>query len=80
MISQHKKENERWNAKNAVGKYVYELRRKLDGGEYEKYSDDKIREKLLSDLQTTEDWLYAEGLNEEQYVYVHQLEKLKVRR
>jgi len=41
------------------------MRDKLNGSEYEKYSDNKIRQKLLSDLQTTEDWLYGEGANEE---------------
>lgn len=64
MISQDKKEKERSDAKNSVEEYVYDMRGKLDS-EYEKYTDEKTRQKLLSDLQTTEDWLYDEGFNQE---------------
>ena len=78
MISQDKKEKERSDAKNAVEEYVYEMRGKIDGGEYEKFSDDKVRQKLLGDLQTTEDWLYDDGMNQEKNVYVDRLKNLKV--
>jgi len=77
MISQDEKEKKRSDAKNAVEEYVYETRSKLDGGEYEKYSDEKTRQKLLADLQTTEDWLYDEGSNQERNVYVDRLKSLK---
>jgi len=77
MIAQDKKEKERSDAKNAVEEYVYEMRGKLDGGDYEKYSDDKTRQKLLNDLQTTEDWLYDEGSHQEKNVYVDRLKSLK---
>jgi len=79
MISQDKKEKERSDAKNAVEEYVYEMRGKVDGGEYEKYSDDKIRQKLLDDLQITEEWLYDDGMNQERNVYVDRLKSLKVK-
>ena len=79
MISQDKKEKERSDAKNAVEEYVYDMRGKIDGGEYEKYSDEKNRQKLLNDLRTTEDWLYDEGMNQEKNVYVERLKSLKVR-
>ena len=78
MISQDKKEKERSDAKNAVEEYVYEMRGKVDGGEYEKYSDDKTRQKLLADLHTTEEWLYDEGMNQEKNVYVDRLKNLRV--
>ncbi|CAF1152130.1 unnamed protein product [Adineta steineri] len=77
MISQDKKEKERSDAKNAVEEYVYEMRGKVDGGDYEKFSDEKIRQKLLSDLQITEDWLYDDGMNQEKNVYVDRLKNLK---
>jgi heat shock protein 4 len=77
MISQDKKEKERSDAKNAVEEYVYDMRNKLDGGEYEKYTDEKTRQKLLNDLQTTEDWLYDEGSHQEKNVYVDRLKSLK---
>jgi molecular chaperone DnaK (HSP70) len=80
MISQDKKEKERSDAKNAVEEYVYDMRGKIDGGDYEKYSDDKTRQKLLNDLQTTEDWLYDEGSNQEKNVYVERLRSLKVKK
>ena len=79
MISQDKKERERSDAKNAVEEYVYDMRGKIDGGDYEKYSDEKTRAKLLSDLQATEDWLYDEGAHQEKNVYVDRLKSLKVR-
>jgi len=65
MISQDKKEKERSDAKNTVEEYVYDMRGKLDGGQYEKYADDKTRQKLLNDLQTAEYWLYDEGTHQE---------------
>jgi molecular chaperone DnaK (HSP70) len=79
MLSQDKKEKERSDAKNAVEEYVYDMRGKLDGGEYTKYSDDKHRQKLLNDLRTTENWLYDQGINQEKNVYVDRLKSLKVK-
>ena len=79
MISQDKKEKERSDAKNAVEEYVYEMRNKLlEDGDYEKYADEKTRQKLLNDLQVTEDWLYDEGSYQEKNVYVDRLKSLKV--
>ena len=77
MLSQDKKEKERSDAKNSVEEYVYDMRGKIDGGSYEKFSDDKIRQKLLNDLQTTEDWLYDDGMDQEKNVYVERLKNLK---
>jgi hypothetical protein len=77
MISQDKKEKERSDAKNAVEEYVYDMRGKIDGGDYEKYSDEKTRQKLLNDLQTTENWLYEDGMDQEKNVYVDRLKSLK---
>jgi molecular chaperone DnaK (HSP70) len=78
MISQDKKEKELSDAKNAVEEYVYDMRGKLDGGEYVKYSDDKTRQKLLNDLRITENWLYDEGVNQGKNVYLERLKSLKV--
>jgi hypothetical protein len=79
MLSQDKKEKECSDAKNAVEEYVYDMRGKLDGGEYTKYSDDKNRQKLLNDLRTTESWLYDKGINQDKNVYVDRLKSLKVK-
>jgi len=46
------------------------MRGKIDGGEYEKFTDDKHKQKFLTDLHTTEDWLYGDGSNQERNVYV----------
>jgi heat shock protein 4 len=77
MISQDKKEKERSDAKNSVEEYVYDMRGKVDGGDYEKYSDEKTRQKLLNDLRATEDWLYEDGMDQEKNVYVDRLKSLK---
>lgn len=76
MISQDKKERERSDAKNAVEEYVYEIRDKLEG-QFEQYTDEITRQKLRANLQTTEDWLYDEGTNQEKNVYVDRLKNLK---
>ena len=80
MISEDKKHKERSDAKNAVEEYVYDMRGKLDGGEYVKYSDDKTRQRLLNDLRSTETWLYDQGANQESNIYLERLKNLKVRR
>ncbi|CAF2049140.1 unnamed protein product [Rotaria magnacalcarata] len=77
MIAQDKKEKERSDAKNSVEEYVYEMRGKLEGGPFEKYADDVIRQQLLNDLQLAEDWLYDEGIQQEKSVYIERLKKLK---
>jgi len=77
MISQDKKEKERSDAKNSVEEYVYEMRGKIDGGEYEKFTDEKHKQKFLNDLRSTEDWLYDDGANQERNVYVDRLKGLK---
>ncbi|CAF0905146.1 unnamed protein product [Rotaria sp. Silwood1] len=77
MISNDKKEKERSDAKNAVEEYVYDMRNKLDGGSYEKYSDDRNRQKLLNDLRTTENWLYDQGMHQDKHAYVERLNILK---
>lgn len=79
MISQDKKDKERSDAKNAVEEYVYDMREKLDGGEYSKYSDEKTRQRLLNDLRSTENWLYDQGANQDRNVYLERLKNLKVR-
>ncbi|CAF3989262.1 unnamed protein product, partial [Rotaria sp. Silwood2] len=77
MISSDKREKERSDAKNAVEEYVYDMRGKLDGGEYERYSDERNRQRLLNDLRTTENWLYNQGMHQDKYAYVERLNALK---
>jgi heat shock protein 4 len=80
MISQDKIDKERSDAKNAVEEYVYDMRGKLDGGEYTKYADEKTRHRLLNDLRSTENWLYDQGMNQERNVYIERLKSLKVKK
>jgi heat shock protein 4 len=80
MISQDKIDKERSDAKNAVEEYVYDMRGKLDGGEYTKYSDEKTRHRLLNDLRSTENWLYDQGMNQERNIYIERLKSLKVKK
>lgn len=77
MISQDKKEKERSDAKNAVEEYVYEMRDKLESGQYNKYSDEKHRQRLLNDLRSTENWLYDQGVNQDKNIYTERLKSLK---
>lgn len=78
MILTDKKEKECSDAKNAVEEYVYDMRDKLEGGAYQKYTDDKNRQRLLNDLRSTEDWLYGQGNNQDKNVYLDRLKSLKV--
>ena len=78
MIAHDKQEKERSDARNAVEEYIYDMRGKVDGGEYEKYSDDKTRQRLLHDLRSTEDWLYDQGTNQDTTMYLERLKTLKV--
>jgi len=63
-------------AKNAVETYIYDTRDKLNH-ELLAYSTDAEREKLLPELQTTEDWLYDEGDEQKRSVYEQKLAELR---
>eukprot|EP00112_Aurelia_sp_Birch-Aquarium-sp1_P015806 Seg353.11 transcript_id=Seg353.11/GoldUCD/mRNA.D3Y31 product="Heat shock protein 105 kDa" protein_id=Seg353.11/GoldUCD/D3Y31 len=76
MIMQEKIEKDRADASNAVESYVYMMREKLSDV-YEQYMQPEDREKFLTFLEATEDWLYDEGEGQKKQVYVSKLEELK---
>ncbi|KAH8547521.1 heat shock protein 70 family [Umbelopsis sp. PMI_123] len=63
--------------KNALEEYVYEMRGKLEGGAYSAFIDPSIKDKFVSELNTTEDWLYDEGEDATKSVYIAKLDELK---
>ncbi|KAL6603168.1 hypothetical protein ACP70R_043529 [Stipagrostis hirtigluma subsp. patula] len=62
--------------KNALESYVYDTRNKLSE-RYRSFATDSEREEISANLQQTEDWLYEEGDDETEAVYISKLEELK---
>ncbi|KAL2495388.1 Heat shock 70 kDa protein 16 [Forsythia ovata] len=62
--------------KNALESYVYEARNKLLNT-YRSFATDSEREGISSNLQQTEEWLYEDGDDETECVYIEKLEDLK---
>ncbi|KAL2475601.1 Heat shock 70 kDa protein 16 [Abeliophyllum distichum] len=62
--------------KNALESYVYEARNKLLNT-YRSFATDSEREGISSNLQQTEEWLYEDGDDESECVYIERLEDLK---
>ncbi|XP_039130789.1 heat shock 70 kDa protein 16-like [Dioscorea cayenensis subsp. rotundata] len=64
------------DAKNALESYVYEVRNKLFES-YRSYATESEREEISRSLQQTEEWLYDDGDDETESVYVNKLQELK---
>lgn len=62
--------------RNALEEYVYETRSKLSD-RWEAFSEAKVREEFLVQLNGTEDWLYGEGEEAVKSVYVERLALLR---
>ncbi|XVF26029.1 hypothetical protein REPUB_Repub13aG0264800 [Reevesia pubescens] len=62
--------------KNALESYVYEMRDKILNT-YRSFANESEREEISRKLQQTEDWLYEDGMDESENVYVVKLEDLK---
>eukprot|EP00053_Salpingoeca_punica_P014851 m.135270 g.135270 ORF g.135270 m.135270 type:complete len:814 (-) comp16556_c0_seq2:349-2790(-) len=76
LLSRDRLEIEKSNAKNALEEYIYEMREKLSSA-YEEYVTEADREKLSSDLQGAENWLYEDGDDQPKSVYVSRLKELE---
>lgn len=56
-------------SKNNLESYIYDLRANIkEYGNYEKFIDPALKEKVFEDVQKTEDWIYSqEGTPREEY-------------
>ncbi|XVF27861.1 hypothetical protein REPUB_Repub14bG0145600 [Reevesia pubescens] len=76
LIQQDLKMEQTKDKKNALESYVYEMRDKILKI-YWSFANESEREEISRKLQQTEDWLYEDGMDESEYVYVEKLEYLK---
>lgn len=76
MIGNDQKETERIDAKNALEEFVYDMRNKLQGGPFERYVVEAEREKIVSQLNDLENWLYEDGEDCERDIYTSRLQAL----
>ena len=74
MHADDKRQVEKAKARNAVEKYIYGMKDKLETV-YKEFISEQDKEQLLRLLNDTEDWLYEEG--ETKIVYNKKLEELK---
>ncbi|XP_049865586.1 heat shock 70 kDa protein 4 isoform X2 [Pectinophora gossypiella] len=78
MQAQDRQEKERADARNALEEYVYELRGKLSEGEaLHEFVPPDMRERLVAQLDSLEQWLYDEGEDQNRQVYSDKLSELK---
>jgi len=78
MIANDRQEKERADARNALEEYVYDLRGKLnDEDELASFVKPDDRDKLVSNLDAMETWLYEEGEDCNRQVYAEKLTSLK---
>lgn len=69
MQAQDRQEKERADARNALEEYVYELRGKLSEGEaLHDFVAEDDRARLVSLLDSLEQWLYDEGEDQNRQV------------
>ncbi|XP_031282802.1 heat shock 70 kDa protein 16 isoform X2 [Pistacia vera] len=62
--------------KNALESYVYEMRDKILST-YQSFASEAEREEISRNLQETENWLYEDGVDESEHVYIEKLQDLK---
>ncbi|KAK5792010.1 heat shock 70 kDa protein 16 isoform X1 [Gossypium arboreum] len=76
LMQQDLKMEQTKDKKNALESYVYEMRDKILNA-YRSFANESDREEISRKLQQTEDWLYEDGMDETENVYVEKLEDLK---
>lgn len=76
LMQQDLKMEQTKDKKNALESYVYEMRDKILNT-YWSFANDSEREEISIKLQQTEDWLYEDGMDESENVYIEKLEDLK---
>ncbi|KAK8594440.1 hypothetical protein V6N13_015362 [Hibiscus sabdariffa] len=75
LMQQDLKMEQTKDRKNALESYVYEMRDKILNT-YRSFANESDREEISRKLQQTEDWLYEDGMDESENVYVEKLEDL----
>jgi heat shock 70kDa protein 4 len=63
--------------KNALEEYVYDMRAKLESPIYQEFVNPADKDKFISLLNDTENWLYDEGEDATKSVYTEKLEELR---
>lgn len=77
MIGNDEKEKDRVDARNALEEYVYDMREKLsEDGPLSTYVESNHRQKICTQLNELENWLYEEGEDCENDVYRSKLTDL----
>ncbi|XP_022716101.1 heat shock 70 kDa protein 16 isoform X2 [Durio zibethinus] len=76
LMQQDLKMEQAKEKKNALESYVYEMRDKILNA-YRSFANESESEEISRKLQQTEDWLYEDGMDESENVYVEKLEDLK---
>lgn len=76
LMQQDLKMEQTKDKKNALESYVYEMRDKILNA-YRSFANESDREEISRKLQQAEDWLYEDGMDETENVYVEKLEDLK---
>ncbi|OMO76763.1 Heat shock protein 70 family [Corchorus capsularis] len=76
LMQQDLKMEQTKEKKNALESYVYEMRDKILNT-YRSFANVSEREEISRKLQQTEDWLYEDGMDESESVYVDKLGDLR---
>lgn len=64
------------DSKNSLEEYLYDIRSKIEGS-LEKFASEEENTKLLQKVKESEDWLYGEGEESTNAIYISRLEDLK---
>lgn len=64
LILADKNWKEKTDAKNALEEYIYEWRDKMEGGGYDPFVEQSVKEVFMAELQAGEQWLYEQEDNE----------------
>ncbi|XWS19423.1 hypothetical protein CRYUN_Cryun31cG0014600 [Craigia yunnanensis] len=76
LMQQDLKMEQTKDKKNALESYVYEIRDKILNT-YRSFANESESEEISRKLQQTEYWLYEDGMDESENVYLEKLEDLK---
>ncbi|KAK8618299.1 hypothetical protein V6N13_132294 [Hibiscus sabdariffa] len=76
LMQQDLKMEQTKDRKNALEAYVYEMRDKILNT-YRSFANKSDREEISRKLQQTEDWLYEDGMDESENVYLEKLEDIR---
>lgn len=80
LILADKNWKERIDARNELEEYVYEWRGKLEDGRYDQFVEASVKESFLINLNSMQEWLYADeesGETQSKGVYLDKLNELR---